>query len=509
MPRKKEEKVIKKVKIEEEKSINEENKEKTPKKRNIVTYFFGMVAIFVLFQVIIELLVGGVSEIVLHYKYGTDIIYELFYGILVLIVMLLFNNSYVFTSRKEKLGKSLLYAFPVIVFSVYSFTIGVLNLETTTIEKISGLALLCTFIGITEEFLCRGWIQNEFLERFGESKKNVIMSIFLSALIFGLMHITNVFATSQNFFETILQILNATAMGFLFGSLYYKTKNIWSVIILHAFYDFALMIGDINVVKDCTYAIASNKIVFVNVFSTAVLALFWVLSSIVILKKCNFPDSKGYASKTFYFTIIPLLIFTFFVSIIPYDNMIEDYNDYYVCYNYKELESSTPFVLHYPYQRQYTVTSTNKTESFMMDPDSDDLKEVYTVKDYSFNVDYGLAQTIIIKNNNTGKKAIIEDGGATNFVLFENKDNVVMIYTIMNSKLEEEVYISDVMNKNELSNNDEYLGIIKSSFRKLELPKIENIGYITFDGDDNKYPLFTSANHDVFIYKDGEILLAK
>ena len=50
---------------------------------------------------------------------------------------------------------------------------------------------------------------------------------------------------------------------------------------------------------------------------------------------------------------------------------------------------------------------------------------------------------------------------------------------------------------------------IKTSFRKLELPDIVNIGYITFDKDETKYPLFTSSEHDAFIYKDGEVLLIK
>ena len=507
MPRKKEVKVIKKEKILEDK--NKVKEEEQPKKRNIITYFFGMIGIFILIQAAIDFTISDFSKIVLYYKYGSEIIQEIFYAVLVLIVMLLFKNSYVFTNRKEKLGKSLLYGFPLIVLSVYTFTVNVMNIETTDVQKLTGLLILCALIGITEEFLCRGWLQNEFLERFSDNKKSVIISIFLSSLIFGLMHITNVFTTSQNLFETLLQIINATSLGFLFGTIYYKTKNIWSVIILHSFYDLAFMIGEINQIKECTYSIPSNKIVFINVFSIVVLTLFWILSSILVLRKCNFPDSKGYATKSFYFTIIPLFVFTFFVSVIPYNNMVEDYDDYYVCYNYKELVNDNGYIVHYPTQKNYKVTSTNKTEAILLDTDSNELQEVLTINEYSFEISYNLNDELVLKNNNTGKKIVLTNGLVDQYAIFENNDNVVIIYSATNSKLEEEVYISDVMNKNELSNTEDYLKMIKSSFRKLELPSIEKLGYITFDGDKNKYPLFTSTDRDNLIYKDGETLLVK
>ena len=154
MPRKKKEEVIKKEKVEEKPTKKVEPVEEKPK-RSIVKYFFGMLLLFALVQIAIEAATGDLSSLVLYYKYGNEILGEIFYAILVLIVMLLFHNSYVFTNRQEKLGKSLLYAFPLIGFSVFVFTFNVLNLEAVSFQSVIGLLVLCALIGVTEEFLCQ------------------------------------------------------------------------------------------------------------------------------------------------------------------------------------------------------------------------------------------------------------------------------------------------------------------------------------------------------------------
>ena len=137
------------------------------------------------------------------------------------------------------------------------------------------------------------------------------------------MHITNIFSTSQNLFETLLQILNAMSLGFFFGILYYKTKNIWSVIILHAFYDFAIMFGELAIIKECSYGVATSQILLASSLSTAMLSTFWILCSLLIYKRCNFPDQKASLTKMrdFYLIVIPLMVFAFIFAVFPYENI--------------------------------------------------------------------------------------------------------------------------------------------------------------------------------------------
>jgi hypothetical protein len=150
--------------------------------------------------------------------------------------------------------------------------------------------MYCLTIGIYEEFLCRGWIQNEFLERFGGSKKLVIRSILLASFIFGAIHFFNLLA-GQSLFETVMQVIHATACGFFLGTLYYRTKNIWGVIVLHAFWDFALFLGEHTLIRDCVTGIATKGIIIDNVLSLSLLSLFYIVISILLLKGCNFNET--------------------------------------------------------------------------------------------------------------------------------------------------------------------------------------------------------------------------
>ena len=117
----------------------------------------------------------------------------------------------------------------------------------------------------------------------------------LASSIFALMHAANFLY--QDVFQTIMQIINAFGLGILLGTIYYKTKNIWSVIFLHAAYDFAIFLGEVGYVKDCTYGTLTNSIALVTMIQIFLLGALWILGSIYVLKKCNFPDVKASRKK--------------------------------------------------------------------------------------------------------------------------------------------------------------------------------------------------------------------
>lgn len=71
-----------------------------------------------------------------------------------------------------------------------------------------------------EEWICRGVIFGALRLRYG-----VVVSIVLSALIFGLMHVQPV------------PVLNAFVLGLVLAFIYHKTKTLWSSILLHALYN--------------------------------------------------------------------------------------------------------------------------------------------------------------------------------------------------------------------------------------------------------------------------------
>ena len=97
------------------------------------------------------------------------------------------------------------------------------------------LFVLC--IGISEELLMRGTVTELMLRKYGESRKGTWMSVIIGSLLFGGMHITNIFA-GQGLMATLAQVVVTAFMGFTFNAVYVRHRNIYSVMILHALLDF-------------------------------------------------------------------------------------------------------------------------------------------------------------------------------------------------------------------------------------------------------------------------------
>lgn len=86
------------------------------------------------------------------------------------------------------------------------------------------------FVGIGEEIVFRGYIQNQFEIWL---KKCKWLSPLIAAVFFGLWHIIN---------GSLIQVLFATAIGCVLGYSKYFIKDctLLSVVVAHGFYDFSL-----------------------------------------------------------------------------------------------------------------------------------------------------------------------------------------------------------------------------------------------------------------------------
>ena len=317
------------------------------------------------------------------------------------------------------------------------------------------------------------------------------------------MHLINVLTTSQGLVFTILQIINATTLGFYLGIIYYKTKNIWSVIFLHAFYDFALFLGEVNMVKDCTTGTLSNDVILANAISIGLLSLFWILSAAYVIKKCNFPDAKASKKKKGNALLITGIVVFGIMSLIPFEALAEGYEDAYVCYEYDITEKPENYTLHFPSYEEYVMEHERESNSLIMSDDGNDFKEVVVLNKYNISVSLDNFGTLHIKNNNTGYERKFESG-ITSYEVIENDD----VFTILLAKdeLETTIYYSDYTIKNNMTNDDSFIDEIVDSFIKYDLPLINEIGYITVDDAEYKYPVFYSESN-YFIIKNGDLFL--
>ncbi len=91
------------------------------------------------------------------------------------------------------------------------------------------------FVGLAEELMARAVVAETLLEHFGTERGGVLKATLLSGLLFGLLHIGNVFSVSLSF--GIPNTISAFALGCVLAAIYYRCGNIWATITLHAFYD--------------------------------------------------------------------------------------------------------------------------------------------------------------------------------------------------------------------------------------------------------------------------------
>ena len=470
-------------------------------KRSILWFFIKMLLIFVVLDLLMIIFANLMAQSTLLYKYGQEMLIEMFYAIAILIVMLLFKNSYVFTDRKEKFWTSITLGLPMLVISIINFSVNIMNLSGFNLTSFVNVILYCFLIGIAEEFLCRGWLQNEFIERFSTTKKDVIKSIILASLVFGFMHIINV--KSQPLFETILQIINATTLGILLGSIYYKTKNIWAVIFLHSFYDFALFLEEVNYVKDCSYGVATVPIQIVSTISILLISLLWVLSALYVINKIEFDDDRRLlkARNKTNNVLSASIVIVFILLLVPLEQLVPDYKDYKTCYTYNEMIDFEEYEIHFPNYKSYTIE--NVDSSYV---ENDEYSGMLDGNSYKYTFKLNDNKTINIENKMTGYEAQIEYVNIDKYVVLEYDDYYLLAFITPNS--ETTLYISSYIRKDSMSNDNTYLDNINSSFRSYKLPKIDEFGYITL-GENEKYIYLVSEHQDRFVLIGRDLYLIK
>lgn len=91
------------------------------------------------------------------------------------------------------------------------------------------------FVGFAEEFTLRGIVSQTLLEHFGTSNKGIWIAAIVSGAMFGLIHVNNLFVADPMF--VFGQVFSAAGGGILYAAIYFRTGNIWIVVLAHALND--------------------------------------------------------------------------------------------------------------------------------------------------------------------------------------------------------------------------------------------------------------------------------
>ena len=92
-------------------------------------------------------------------------------------------------------------------------------------------------VGVTEELEARALIGETFLEHFGTERGGAIKAAVASGVIFGAMHLTN--AITDGIGDTAPQVCLCVTSGILYGAIYFRSGNIWSIALIHGLNDVA------------------------------------------------------------------------------------------------------------------------------------------------------------------------------------------------------------------------------------------------------------------------------
>ena len=127
-------------------------------------------------------------------------------------------------------GKSMLYYIPILVMLTANLWYGV-TLNYGAIETVFYI-LAMLFVGLLEEVIFRGLLFEAM------RKDNVKAAVIVSSVTFGIGHIINLInGSGAELLPNLLQVVYATAAGFMFVMMYYKSKSLIVCIVAHGLFN--------------------------------------------------------------------------------------------------------------------------------------------------------------------------------------------------------------------------------------------------------------------------------
>ncbi len=134
--------------------------------------------------------------------------------------------------------------------------------------------------GCFEESVYRG-LAGSYLMRQWPGEKGVLRTIFVTAVVFGLVHATNMLGCAP-LGITVLQILNACGMGVFLCALFLRCGSLWPGMLFHVLFD-AIAFMDTSSIdagggynSDVTVGLADSVPAFILIVVTVFLGLFLV-----------------------------------------------------------------------------------------------------------------------------------------------------------------------------------------------------------------------------------------
>lgn len=199
-------------------------------------------------------------------------------GILLSTILLLFLKknglfeAYGICASKAT-ARSMLYYLPVLVMLTANLWYGVTVNYGLAETLLYILSMFC--VGFLEEVIFRGLLFNAMRE---DSYK---VAVIVSSLTFGIGHIINLFnGSGAELIPNLLQVVYATAAGFMFVMIYCKTESLMGCILIHGLFN------ALSVFSNESAATTETRIIFC-ILLTAINAAYAVYLALTMKVKTN------------------------------------------------------------------------------------------------------------------------------------------------------------------------------------------------------------------------------
>jgi membrane protease YdiL (CAAX protease family) len=201
---------------------------------------------------------------------------------------LLFGFRFIY--HRKGFGATLITAMPLLIWSIFvlflswfiTFFEGA-QWQTTPAILLGILHMIG--IGVREEVIYRGIIGNALALKYATDKKGLWFAVIVSALIFGSVHITNIFY-GVKLMGLMAQIVAAFAIGLSFAAIYLRGGNIWVLVLIHAIIDTgAFFNSSFTVTAETKVDMVSNQ----NPWGAVMYVCLYTCVALFLLRKSKQP----------------------------------------------------------------------------------------------------------------------------------------------------------------------------------------------------------------------------
>lgn len=211
------------------------------KKIRFLTNRYAVVAVFIVF-IVLDLLVLGLGRLLrflpetLPMDYLTEIILMLVPAAFV--VFFGFSSAF----KKGNFLRGLLCILPFLAAQLIMLAVFFLeNLQKSDVSwkpwyLIAYGVFSIVGVAVREECIYRATLQNIVAKKYANSVKGIWITAIVGAIIFGLMHSTNIFF-GMDPGAVVTQVISSTFFGLLLGAVYLRSGSLWALIVIHTVTD--------------------------------------------------------------------------------------------------------------------------------------------------------------------------------------------------------------------------------------------------------------------------------